>query len=206
MNRKQKPVAVVIASGNPGKVREIRAALPELGRMPSLADLGLAQASEPFGSFFENALAKARAAARRAGCAAIADDSGIVVRALAGAPGVRSARYAGSRATDADNNARLLADMKGKRDRSAFYYAAMVFVESAGDPAPVFAEGFWRGEILRTPRGDGGFGYDPLFWDPARGKSGAEMTPRQKNAVSHRGKSLRDLARRLRARGTWPQA
>lgn len=192
---------VVIASGNAGKVREIREALAPLWtRLPSLADLQIAQAEEPHRTFWENALAKARAASAAAKCAAVADDSGLVVPSLGGAPGVHSARYAGAESDDLANNEKLLAAMRGIENRGAFYYAAIVFLESPDDPAPVFAEGFWRGEILSEMRGGGGFGYDPLFYDPRAGKTGAQMTVAEKNRASHRGKSLRALMRTLARR------
>lgn len=195
------PERVVIASGNAGKVREIRATLAPLGmQLPCLTELGIEQAEEPHLSFFENALAKARSASGATRSAAVADDSGLVVPALGGAPGVRSARYAGEHADDAANNAKLLAQMKDVSDRRAFYYAAMVFLRSADDPAPVFAEGFWQGEILHDARGENGFGYDPLFYDPAANKTGAQMSVDEKNAVSHRGKSLRALMQMLKQR------
>ncbi|MDM5147510.1 RdgB/HAM1 family non-canonical purine NTP pyrophosphatase [Candidatus Persebacteraceae bacterium Df01] len=192
---------IVIASGNTGKVREIRAALqPLAARLPCLADLGLNGAEEPYGTFFENALAKARAAAAVSGETAVADDSGLVVKALNGAPGVHSARYGGDKTDDATNNNKLLQEMVGKKDRTAFYYAAMVLVQTANDPAPMFAEGFWCGEIINESRGDGGFGYDPLFYDPRVGKTGAQMTLEEKEAVSHRGQSLRELMRLIKTR------
>ena len=187
---------IVIASGNAGKIREIREALSPLGaRLPSLSDLGIAQTAEPHPTFMENALAKARAASAAASLPAIADDSGIAVAALNGAPGVLSARYADG--GDNANNQKLLAAMQNAEDRRAFYYAAMVFVRSPDDPAPLFAEGRWRGEILRELRGEGGFGYDPLFYDPRMKKTGAQMSPAEKNKVSHRGSSLRRLTRLL---------
>lgn len=193
--------SIVIASGNCGKVREIRAALRPLdAATPSLADLSVRQVAEPHATFMENALAKARAAAAAAKSAAVADDSGLVVPSLGGQPGVHSSRYAGDNATDSDNNCKLLAAMRKIRRRQAFYYAAMVFVASAEDPAPVFAEGYWRGEILTEPRGAGGFGYDPLFFDAVAGKTGAQMSVDEKNAVSHRGQSLRHLMRLLAQR------
>lgn len=193
--------AVVIASGNAGKVREIRAALSQMfARLPSLENLHIGQAEEPHKTFLENALAKARAASFAADLPAVADDSGLVVASLGGAPGVHSARYAGNGANDAQNNAKLLAAMRDAADRRAFYYAAMVFVESADDPAPIFAEGFWRGEILREMRGKNGFGYDPLFYDSQMQKTGAQMSVAEKNAVSHRGNSLRALCKTLSTR------
>ena len=192
---------IVIASGNAGKIREIRAALSPLAvELPSLADLNINQIAEPSATFFENALAKARAASSTAQCAAIADDSGLVTPALGGAPGVYSARYAGESASDEDNNQKLLAAMKDIKDRRAFYYAAMVYIVSWQDPAPIFAEGFWRGEIIKEKRGDNGFGYDPIFYDATIGKTGAQMTVDEKNTVSHRGKSLRELMRLLTLR------
>ena len=193
---KTREKTIVIASGNAGKIREIREALSPLGaRLPSLSDLGIAQTAEPHPTFMENALAKARAAAAAASLPAIADDSGIAVAALNGAPGVLSARY--SDGGDNANNQKLLAAMQNAEDRRAFYYAAMVFVRSPDDPAPLFAEGRWHGEILRELRGEGGFGYDPLFYDPRMKKTGAQMSPAEKNKVSHRGSSLRRLTRLL---------
>ena len=191
------PQKIVIASGNAGKVREIRAVLSPLVELPSLADLHMTQTAEPYCTFFENALAKARAASAATNCAAIADDSGLVVPILNGAPGVYSARYAGAAATDAANNMKLLAAMAGITRRAAFYYAAMVFVAAPDSPTPIFAEGYWAGEILSECRGDGGFGYDPIFYDSTIGKTGAEMSAEDKNRVSHRGKSLRRLRQLL---------
>ena len=193
---------IVIGSGNNGKIREIRAALAPLGaELPSLADFNnAAQTAEPHSSFIENALAKARAAAALSGCAAVSDDSGLVVPALGGAPGVRSARYSGENAADSENNQKLLSALAEVKDRRAFYYAAVIFVESPEDPAPIFAEGFWRGEILRESRGENGFGYDPVFYDPAAQKTGAEMSAEEKNAASHRGQSMRELIRLLKKR------
>ena len=200
---------IVIATGNVGKLREIRAALDKSGlHLPSLAQLNIKGAEEPYQTFMENALAKARYAAAKTKLPALADDSGLVVGALGGKPGVMSARYAGINASDAANNNKLLRHIKkaekqngGKINRGAFYYAAMVFVLAAEDPAPVFAEGFWRGEVLDELRGDGGFGYDPLFYDAAAAKTGAQMSPAEKNRRSHRGKSLRAIVRQLTARG-----
>ena len=192
----QKPSSktIIIASGNEGKIREIRAALLPLGMvLSSLSELNMTQAPEPHPSFFENALAKARAATLASGLPALADDSGIVVPALKNSPGVLSARYAGENATDEDNNQKLLSEMEHIEDRRAFYYAAMVFVESPDDPAPIFAEGMWHGEIAKAPSGNGGFGYDPIFYVPDAGKTGAEMSLDEKNACSHRGQSLRRL-------------
>lgn len=195
---------VVIASGNAGKIREIRHALERSGlELVSQDDLGIGPADEPHGTFLENALEKARHASRQSGLPAIADDSGICVDALGGAPGVRSARYAGPEAGDEENLVLLLGEMEGKVDRRARYHATMVFVRSADDPAPVVAQGVWAGEIVHERRGTGGFGYDPVFLDPSLGKTGAEMGVDEKNSVSHRGKSLAALAGALREHGAW---
>lgn len=199
---------IVIASGNQGKIAEIRAALHngagagagmEL-RLPTQGELGIGGADEPHATFLENALAKARHVSAASGMPALSDDSGLVVAALDNAPGVHSARYAGADATDEKNNAKLLAAMQGVDARQAFYYAAMVLVLHAQDPAPVFAEGYWHGEIAHELRGSNGFGYDPLFYDPRLGKTGGEMQRAEKERVSHRGQSLRRLLRLLRLR------
>lgn len=195
------PDTIVIASGNSGKIREIRAACAGLPlTLPAQEELGIAGAAEPHGTFLENALAKARHVSAACGQPALSDDSGLVVPALGNAPGVHSARYAGSGATDAQNNAKLLAAMRGIEARSAFYYAAMVIVLHPSDPAPLFAEGYWHGEIAADMHGEGGFGYDPLFYDPAVGKTGAQMDSAEKNEVSHRGHALRRLVKLLRRR------
>ena len=200
---------ILIATGNAGKLREIRAALAGCGaQLPSAAELNIGGAEEPHNTFMENALAKARFAAKESGLPALADDSGLVVAALGGKPGVHSARYAGNNASDKDNNDKLMQAMQSAEqqqgatlDRSAYYYAAMVFARDANDPAPLFADGYWRGEILKEPRGENGFGYDPLFYDATLGKTGAQMTPEEKNKVSHRGKSLRAITALLIERG-----
>lgn len=203
----QKNNTVVLATGNNGKVREIRAALSPFGlSLPTQAEFNIAAAAEPHPTFLENALAKARHVAAAANLPALADDSGLVVPALGNAPGVHSARYAsvpsdfGDATPDARNNEKLLRAMDGVSERQAFYYALLVFVRSANDPAPLVAEGFWRGEIATAPRGDGGFGYDPLFYDDSIGKTGAEMSIAEKQRSSHRGRSLRRLARLMRWR------
>ncbi len=190
---------LVLASGNPGKIREIARLLSPLGLevVPQSA-LGIAPAEEPHPTFVENALAKARHASVATGLPALADDSGICVTALGGAPGVYSARYAGPSATDARNNARLLEALAAVSDRRAHYYCVIVMLRQHDDPQPIIAEGEWHGEILRAPRGSGGFGYDPLFLDPGAGLSGAQMPPSQKNRVSHRGKAMRKLLRALK--------
>ncbi len=195
---------IVLASGNAGKLREMRAALSATKldlHLPAAADLGAPQADEIYDTFLENALAKARIVAAATGEAALADDSGLVVPALSGAPGVYSARYAGANADDEENNNKLLASMCGIDDRRAFYYAAMVYVAAGDDSVPIFADGFWRGEILSKRQGDGGFGYDPIFLDPAVGKTGAQMSVDEKNRHSHRGQSLRSLLSLLKRHG-----
>ena len=193
---------LIIASNNPGKLREISQILARLGieAVPQSA-YGVAEADEPHGSFIENALAKARHAAGITGLPALADDSGICVDALGGAPGVHSARYAGEPRSDQRNNAKLLEMLGGRQDRQAHYYCVIVVMRHAQDPQPLIAQGLWRGEILRAPRGSGGFGYDPLFLDPVFGQTGAELVPARKNLMSHRGKALALLGDALRHRG-----
>jgi XTP/dITP diphosphohydrolase len=149
-------------------------------------------------TFVENALAKARHAARLTGLPALADDSGVCVNALGGAPGVYSARFAGEPKSDARNNAKLVAELAGQADKSAYYYCVLVYVRHADDPQPIIADGRWNGEIIDTPRGANGFGYDPYFLLPAAGKTAAEMSPQEKNGISHRGQALRALVEKLR--------
>jgi len=182
---------LIIASNNPGKLREISQILAPLGIevLPQSA-FGVPEADEPHESFIENALAKARHAAGITGLPALADDSGICVDALGGAPGVHSARYAGEPRSDERNNAKLLEVLGERQDRQAHYYCVIVVMRHAQDPQPLIAEGLWRGEILRAPRGCGGFGYDPLFLDPVFGQTGAELPLTRKNLMSHRGKAL----------------
>ncbi len=192
---------LVIASSNKGKIAEISALLtPYPITLNTQDELGIVGAEEPYATFFENALAKARHTAKESGKPALADDSGLVVPALANAPGVYSARYAGANATDPQNNAKLLTAMTDVTQRQAFYYAAMVLVMHAQDPAPIFAEGYWHGEIAAHPRGENGFDYDPLFYDPRMAKTGAEMQREEKQRVSHRGQSLRRLLRLMQLR------
>jgi XTP/dITP diphosphohydrolase len=191
---------LVLASGNEGKLREFRRLLAPLGIevMPQ-AELGIPEAPEPHVTFIENALAKARHASAHARLPALADDSGVCVRALGGAPGVQSARYAGEPKSDARNNARLIAELKDVADRRAHYVCLLVLVRHAEDPEPVIAEGAWHGRIIDAPRGKGGFGYDAHFLDEASGLTGAELPLAQKNAISHRGKAMRALLERLRS-------
>ena len=192
---------VVLATNNEGKIREMRAILAPLAiDVVPQEHYGVSEAEEPHGTFIENALAKARHAAATTGLAALADDSGICVDALDGAPGVFSARFAGDPKSDQRNNDRLLELMRVHDDRKAHYYCVIVLLRHPDDPQPLIAEGDWHGEIVREPRGTGGFGYDPLFLDPRLGKTGAELPMEQKNHVSHRGKALAALVDKLRAR------
>jgi len=192
---------LVIASNNPGKLREFQFLLQPLGiEVLTQAQLGIEEAEEPHVTFIENALAKARHVSQLSGLPALADDSGICVTALDGAPGVLSARYAGDNPkSDARNNEKLLRDMQGVADRRAHYYCVLVLLHRADDPQPLIAEGEWHGEIAMQPCGDGGFGYDPLFWLPEFGKTSAQLEREQKHAISHRGKALRVLLEKLQA-------
>jgi XTP/dITP diphosphohydrolase len=191
---------VVIASNNAGKLREIGPLLAPFGiELVPQSALGVPEAEEPHQTFVENALAKARHASRATGLPALADDSGICVDALDGAPGVRSARFAGEPLSDARNNLRLLETLEDQQNRHAHYCCVMVLLRRADDPQPLIGEGEWHGEILRDPRGSGGFGYDPLFLDPALAKTGAELSLQEKNRVSHRAKALHELLEKLRA-------
>ena len=221
---------LVLASGNAGKLREFAALLAPLGlELVSQAALGVPPADEPFDTFLENALAKARHASRMSGLPALADDSGICVEALGGSPGVRSARWADDRgggsgaasnasgdvaagdvATgaavdapgdapgDAANSARLVAELRRRSDRTAHYYCVLVFVRSPDDPQPIVADASWYGEVVDTPRGSGGFGYDPHFLIPELGLTVAELDAETKNRLSHRGQAMRALVERLR--------
>jgi XTP/dITP diphosphohydrolase len=189
---------LVIASNNQGKLAEFSALLQPLGfTLRTQNELGISEAEEPHATFIENALAKARHVAHASNLPALADDSGICVPALGGAPGVWSARYAGEPKSDAANNAKLVADLAAHTDKSAFYYCILVYLRHANDPQPVIAEGRWNGEIIDTPRGQGGFGYDPHFWLPQLGKTAAELTAQEKNQHSHRGAALRALVAKL---------
>ena len=191
---------VVIASGNAGKLREFTALLApfDFEAIPQAA-LGVSEAEEPHISFVENAIAKARHAASATGLPALADDSGICVEALGGAPGVRSARYAGEPANDARNNQKLIAALSVHTDHRAFYYCALVFVTHADDPHPLIATGEWHGEVIASARGEGGFGYDAYFYLPEHGCTAAELPADVKNRISHRGKAIQTLAKKLRS-------
>lgn len=189
---------LVLASNNAKKAAELGALLAPLGIevLPQSA-FDLPEAEEPHPTFVENALAKARHAAALTGLPAIADDSGICVNALKGEPGVLSARFAGEPRSDARNNALLIARLDGIADRSAFYYTVVVLVRHADDPRPLIADGEWHGVVLEAPRGSGGFGYDPLFYLPDLEQTAAELDPKLKNALSHRGAAMRHLLSRL---------
>ncbi len=192
---------VVLASGNAGKVRELRQLLEPLNievlpqsdfNVPNVAETGL--------SFVENAILKARHAAMHAQLPAIADDSGIEVDALQGAPGIYSARYAGEGASDADNVRKLIRELSTvpAANRTARYRCALVFMRWEKDPSPIVCQASWEGRLLDAPRGSGGFGYDPIFELPDRGLTAAELQPAEKNALSHRGKALQMLVAQLR--------
>ncbi len=214
---------VVLASGNTGKLRELVALLSPLGlQVEPQAALGVADADEPFDTFLENALAKARHACRLSGLPALADDSGLCVDALGGRPGVLSARWAsrspgahrvrtgtgaGTRnhgvvapalAADAANNAQLVADLAGCTGRAAHYYCVLVLLRAADDPQPLVADASWHGEVIDAPRGGGGFGYDPHFLLPELGCTAAELDAQRKRLIGHRGQALRALVERLR--------
>ena len=190
---------LVVASNNPGKLRELALLLAPLGieALPQ-SDFGVPEAEEPHVTFVENALAKARNAARHARLPALADDSGILIDTLGGVPGVNSARFAGEPKSDASNNRKMVEALRGEPNRNAHYYCVIVLVRDALDPTPVIAEGAWHGEIVLEPRGSGGFGYDPYFLLPERGLTAAELPLEEKNRLSHRAQALAALAARLR--------
>ena len=200
---------LVLASSNPGKLREFRQLLEPLGiEVTPQYELGVPEADEPHETFLENALAKARHASRHTGMPAFADDSGICAEALGGEPGVRSARYAdgppaapsaGRAGQDRRNNEKLVAALSGHGNHRAHYTCVIALVRHPGDPEPLIAEGRWQGEVIATPRGTAGFGYDPHFLLPELGRTAAELLPEEKNALSHRGKALRQLVELLRA-------
>ncbi|UCH53297.1 MAG: RdgB/HAM1 family non-canonical purine NTP pyrophosphatase [Pseudomonadota bacterium] len=187
---------IVLASNNPGKVREINQILAglKLTVVPQ-SDFGVVEAEETGLTFVENALLKARNAARHTGLATIADDSGIEVDALHGAPGIYSARYAGAGAGDKANLEKLLGDLKGvtEGERTARFVCLMVYLRHEFDPTPIICQGIWEGRVLDAPRGIGGFGYDPVFYVPSHNCSSAELPPELKNDLSHRGQALRAL-------------
>ncbi|GAA4419160.1 non-canonical purine NTP pyrophosphatase [Advenella faeciporci] len=194
---------VVLASNNQGKLKEFKALFAPLGiELVPQGELGVPEAEEPFDTFVENALAKARHASKYTGLPAIADDSGLTVKALGGAPGVLSARYAtlfGEEKSDQNNNLRLLKELANKNDRSAAYIALLVFVRSESDPCPIIAQGVWKGQIATQAAGNHGFGYDPYFYLPELGCTAAELAPEVKNRQSHRAIALKKLLAELQA-------
>jgi XTP/dITP diphosphohydrolase len=195
---------IVLASNNAGKLRELQAGLAPLGlELVAQASLGVTEAEEPHPTFIENALAKARWASRHTGLPALADDSGLCVAALSGAPGVHSARYAqqaGGERSDLANNARLLRELAGQADRRAWFCCVLVLIDHAEDPQPLVAQARWQGVIIDEPRGEAGFGYDPYFLLPSLGLTAAQMSVARKNRLSHRGQAMRELIAQLRAR------
>ena len=190
---------LIIASHNPGKIREFQAVLGHRWQVCPQTDLNVGEVEETGSTFVENALIKARHACARTRCAALADDSGLVVPALEGAPGLRSARYSGG--GDEANNALLLRNMATleAEDRAAFYLAVVVLLEHADDPTPLIAEGRWHGRIATAPRGTGGFGYDPLFVADGYERHAAELSAEEKNRVSHRAVAVQQLLQQLAA-------
>ena len=200
---------VVIASANPGKLREIDRLLRPSGRRAvAQSAFGIESVEESGSTFVENAILKARAASAATGLPAIADDSGLMVDALGGAPGVRSARLAGERASDAENLRALLSLLEGVEEarRGAHFVCVALYLREARDPLPLIAEGFWRGRILHAPRGSGGFGYDPVFYVAEHGASAAELPPEVKNASSHRARAFEALLAALKRRARVPLA
>jgi len=190
---------LILASNNAGKLKEFSEILGPIGfELHPQGEFDVPEADEPFATFVENALAKARHAARLTGLPALADDSGVCVNAFGGAPGVWSARFAGEPKSDARNNEKMIADLAAHADKSAYYYCVLVYVRHADDPQPVIADGRWNGEITPTARGANGFGYDPHFYIPALGKCVAELSPAEKNGSSHRGQALRALVEKLK--------
>jgi XTP/dITP diphosphohydrolase len=194
-------VKVVLASNNAKKLKELSEILGPLGwELIAQEALGVPEAEEPHCTFVENALAKARHAARVTGLPALADDSGLCAEALGGAPGVYSARYAGEPKSDARNNEKLVAELRKQTNRKAHFVSLIVFLRHADDPQPVICEGEWHGEIIDAERGGAGFGYDPLFYLADLGKTSAELPAAEKNRLSHRGQALAKLVARLQER------
>lgn len=190
---------IILASNNPGKLKELREMLAPAGFLVHpQSQYDVPEAEEPYLTFVENALAKARHASRITGLPALADDSGICVNALGGRPGVLSARYGGEPKSDARNNMKLIEDLAPYNNMSANYYCVLVYLRHAEDPQPVIADGTWYGEVLVEPRGQGGFGYDPHFLIPELKKTAAELAPEEKNRLSHRGQALRALVEKLK--------
>ena len=190
---------LVIASNNPGKLREIGHLLEPLGlEVLPQSVFDISEVDEPYCTFIENALAKARHASRCSGLPALADDSGICVNALNGQPGIHSARYAGEPKSDERNNQKLIEALTHQSNHNAHYYCVMVLVRHVDDPQPIIADGSWHGQIIPQPRGNGGFGYDPHFYLPELGVTSAELPLEQKNKISHRSQALIRLVESIR--------
>lgn len=190
---------IVLASSNKGKLKELREILSPLGwDIYPQSDFGVTDAPEPYLTFLENALNKARHASQITGLPALADDSGICVDSLSGAPGIYSARYAGEHGSDLLNNQKLIEELAPYQNKSANYYCVLVYIRYPNDPQPVIADASWQGLIVSEPKGENGFGYDPHFFLPEFGKTAAELSPEEKNHISHRGKALRTLLEKLR--------
>ena len=190
---------IVIATSNEKKLEEIKALLADLPiEIIPQSDLSVKSCEEPFNTFIENALVKARFASKQTGLPAIADDSGLCVDALNGQPGVLSARFAGGKRNDENNNDKLLNDLNNNENRRAHYYCAIGFIMSFSDPQPIITEGIWQGEILQMRKGINGFGYDSIFMDYKTGLSAAELSPELKNKISHRGQALQKLKQKLK--------
>ena len=193
------PQKIVLASGNQGKVREFTSLFAEYGvDVIAQKELGVEDVPETGTTFVENAIIKARHAAKVTGLPAIADDSGLVVDALGGAPGIYSARFAGEDATDSDNIDKLLSELAGSDNRKAHFFCTLVFMRHAGDPVPLVSQGKWEGEILKSREGDGGFGYDPVFSVPSHNCTAAQLDKAEKNRISHRGNALAILLETMR--------
>ena len=189
---------IILASNNTGKINEFQALLKPLGiEVIPQGTLHIPSPEEPFQTFIENALVKARHASQAGQLPALADDSGICVAALQGAPGVNSAHFAGPQRSDADNNRQLISALMKEKNRAAHYVCALVLVRHPQDPEPIVVQAQWHGEILEQARGSGGFGYDPYFFIPALGKTAAELTAAEKNRLSHRGLALQKLIHQL---------
>ena len=190
---------IVIATNNEKKLNEIEAILKDLNiKAIPQSHFKIGESEEPFNTFIENALIKARYASEKTGLPAIADDSGLCVDILGGEPGICSARFSGSPKSDENNNLKLLEVLKDKNKRKAHYYCAIVFIRSPNDPRPIIAEGIWQGEILKIPRGKNGFGYDSLFLDYKTDLSAAELSAEIKNKISHRGQALQKIKQKLK--------
>ena len=190
---------IILATNNSKKLDEIESLLSDLSveTVPQ-SSLNIGEAEEPFDTFIENALTKARFASSASNLPAIADDSGLCVDALNGMPGILSARFSGELANDENNNKKLLELLKGEKNRKAHYYCALVFITSKNDPQPIIAEGLWQGEILLGAKGKNGFGYDPIFLDYKTDLSAGELTSELKNRISHRGQALQKLKQKLK--------